>query len=134
MPPDLISDVAYFLRPAMRDDELTDSPRSDENVLALIETGEQQYSSWGFELRRPRAKTMTSKRLRSAAPRRSDRLGPPALNRAVCGQGDEQRRSRLLARSLIRLAALLDAFDEVTDLGPPRIDALELDRLRHRAG
>ena len=66
-------------------------------------------------------------------PRCSDRLGPPALNRPVCGEGDEQRRSRLLARSLIRRAVLLDAFDEVADLGSPRIDALELDRLRHRA-
>ena len=63
----------------------------------------------------------------------ADRLGPSALNRAVCGEGDEQRRSRLLARSLIGLTVLLDAFDEVADLGPPRIDAVELDRLRHRA-
>ena len=59
--------------------------------------------------------------LAAPGPCRSDGLGPAARERAVRGQGHEQRVPRLGARALVRRPALLEAGDEVGDLGPPGV-------------
>src|SRR5437868_1845697 len=59
-----------------------------------------------------------------------DLFGFAALERPRCGQRHGEGCTGLLARALLRLAASLDAVDEVRDLRAPRVGALDRDRDR----
>src|SRR5438093_6748594 len=71
-----------------------------------------------------------NQQLRSSELVHLDGFGSAGPERAFGCQGNEQSLPRLLAGAVLGFAALLDAFDEVRDLGPPRVGAFNGHRRR----